>query len=48
MYSKKNVKTHLHPQGHVFGNRAKKQSQGNGNRKKGSLKANKAYRGQGK
>lgn len=39
---------HQHRDGHQMGDRAKKQSQGNSNRKKGSLKGTKAYRGQGR
>lgn len=48
MFSAKKSKDHLHRDGHVFGQRRKKQSQGNANRKKGSFKGAKAYRGQGR
>jgi hypothetical protein len=48
MYTKKNKNQERHPAGHIRGRLPKKQSQGNSNRKNGSLKRSKAYRGQGK
>ena len=47
MYSSDNA---MHRDGHTFGDRQKRTSQGNGMRKRGSykLKSKKRYRGQGK
>jgi hypothetical protein len=41
-------KTELHRDGHKFGDRSKRQSIGDANRKRGSFKGKKAYRGQGR
>ena len=41
-------KLHLHREGHIMGKRQKRTSQGDGCRKRSSLKARKRYRGQGK
>jgi hypothetical protein len=49
LYSSKTKKNaDLHHDGHPFGRRQKKQSQGNNNRKQGSLQRSKPRRGQGK
>jgi len=48
MFSSKTNKKNLHRDGHIFGRRRKQQSQGNSNRKKGSFKSSKPYRGQGR
>lgn len=47
IYGKKSA-DHQHRDGHMMGNRPKKTSIGNGKRKRGSFKARKPYRGQGK
>lgn len=41
-------KVDLHRDGHKFGDRSKRQSIGDANRKRGSFKGKKAYRGQGR
>jgi hypothetical protein len=41
-------KVELHRDGHKFSDRSKKQSIGDSNRKRGSFKGKKAYRGQGR
>lgn len=49
LYSAKTKKdANRHPEGHVFGKRRKKQSQGNTNRKRGSFSRSKPSRGQGR
>jgi hypothetical protein len=48
LYTKKSKGQDRHPDGHTRGERPKKQSQGTKNRKSGSFKRSKAYRGQGK
>ena len=49
-YSSSNQAASMHRDGHVFGDRQKRTSQGDGMRKRGSFKRNgkKRYRGQGK
>lgn len=53
-YSSSNQTASMHRDGHVFGDRQKRTSQGNGMRKRGSYKrsgnkpARKRYRGQGR
>ena len=49
-YSSSNTAASMHRDGHVFGDRQKRTSQGDGMRKRGSFKRNgkKRYRGQGK
>lgn len=44
------AKVHIHREGHTMGKRNKRTSIGDGNRKRGSFKANsrKKYRGQGR
>ena len=44
------AKVHTHKDGHIMGDRNKRTSIGNGNRKRGSykLRGKKAYRGQGR
>ena len=50
-YSSSNQAASMHRDGHVFGDRQKRTSQGDGMRKRGSFKkgsGKKRYRGQGK
>ena len=48
MYSAANASAKLHKDGHVFGDRSKRTSIGDGKRKRRGYKNRKKYRGQGR